>query len=187
MSLTPTQSSSPTFSPYDSSGYGYAAQCAGSVYQDPAGGYSSQEEACDNCQVDPITDMVNQNEVGFCSNTAPFPINTTVYTGAGWNTGGGPTVPVQTNAYGQYVQTNENDYLWGGTFSPTGTPSLTGSPTSTTSSPSVNYQTLWALNAGLGGGKAPGGLSHTQIALIILLVLVIAGTGAFFLFRHLKK
>jgi hypothetical protein len=185
MSLTPTQFSSPTFSPYDSSGYGYAAQCAGSVYQDPAGGYSSQEEACDNCQVDPITDMVNQNEVGFCSNTAPFPINTTVYTGAGWNTGGGPTLPVQTNAYGQYVQTNENDYLWGGTSSPTGSP--TGSPTSTTSSPSVNYQTLWALNAGLGGGKASGGLSHTQIILIILLVLVIAGTGAFFLFRHLKK
>ena len=43
------------------------------------------------------------------------------------------------------------------------------------------------LYAGLGGGNASHGLNTTQIALIILLVLVLAGTGAFFLFRNAKK
>ena len=40
--------------------------------------------------------------------------------------------------------------------------------------------------AGFGGGKAMS-LNTTQIALIILLVLLLSGTGAFLLFRHMKK
>ena len=170
----PTATPMPTPTSYS---YGsYVAQCAsggvpGPVYADPQGNYQDYdydtvESACNaGCLQGQLLAPQNTNEN--VNNGYEMPIATCNATGQPTLSpttymGVGATQgggPVQTvSQYGYGVNTSGAGSIYSG----------------------MNY-------AGLAGGNASSGLTHMQIALILLLVLLVCGTGGFLLFRHMKK
>ena len=159
---TPT----PTPTPYQFGSY--VAQCAsggvaGNVYSDPNGIYQDYDSdtpnsSCNNCV--PQNQGQIQTGYGGISQTPSATCNNTA------------PIPWPTTNYtgqgwnqgGGPVQTVQN-YRYSAN----------------------NNQNMSDWNfAGLSGNTSHG-LNHTQIVLIILLVLLVCGTGAFLLFRNLKK
>ena len=153
----------------------YVAQCAsggnpGPVYNDQYGLNQNNDDitpqaACNNCL--PATEINYQNSDGSYIPVVTGPNSLCTAQGA-------IPVPTITNTSAGYWQGGGN---------------LQNVPLDIYGNPIVTQnQNLFDYNfAGFGGGNASSGLTHTQIALIILLVLLVCGTGGFLLFRHLKK
>jgi hypothetical protein len=145
----------------------YVAQCAsggapGPVYYDPYGfnqdaDASTPQAACDNC--------LPENEInGEGSYYMP------AITGSNSVCNATAPIPIPTITYGSATAGPAPTVQW----------DVYGNPI-------VNNSGNMNLFAGLGGGNAHSGLTHMQIALIILVVLLVCGTGGFLLFKHMKK
>ena len=166
--------STPTSSPTNYNWANYVAECAangqpGNVYAAPYGYYPGNQNF-DNPQ-----DACNQGCVDIDLDINP-PLNTlgnvespvaTCYATA--------PAPIPSTVY------TGSGYWQGGGTAPTAIPNAYGGYSADTS------QQRALFNAGLAGGNASSGLTHMQIALIILLVLLVCGAGGFLVFQHAKK
>ena len=190
----------------------YVAQCGtdqngsispGNIYYDPYNlntnmDFENTDSACNYCNTDSsnlITTYADgtpfQTVAPGCSLLAPIPAPTQTLTNLGYNTGGGPVNQISRGPGGIIPVDNSGNesmiYTQSISTGPGGAGSLNKISTGPGGIVFNNSGNELLLYAGLGGGNASHGLNTTQIALIILLVLVLAGTGAFFLFRNAKK